>query len=147
MENLKYSKYVITQPHFLKDFGVEYHDYTHPSGMTYPIEAYLDRHLLKEANHWLNIEWHWETSAITQAHVHEFDEIVFFIGSDPKNLRDLGGEVEFWLGEGKDAEKYLLTSTTVVWLPKGLTHGPLRFNRVDRPILNMALVIGTGDYV
>jgi hypothetical protein len=50
------------------------------------------------------------------------------------------------MGEGKDAETYLITSTTLIFVPKGLVHGPLVFKKVDRPILNIAIGIDTGKY-
>ena len=42
-----------------------------------------------------------------EPHAHEFDEIIAFIGTNPKNPHDLGGEVELWL----DGEKHILTKT------------------------------------
>ena len=35
----------------------------------------------------------------------EYDELFLYYGSDPADNTRLGGEVEFWLGHGKDAEK------------------------------------------
>jgi hypothetical protein len=65
--------------------------------------VYLDKDLLKEANQWLDIVWIWELPnprELPGAHSHPFDEIVLLIGSNPRNLRDLGGEVEWWMGSG-----------------------------------------------
>jgi hypothetical protein len=147
MSNQKYSKYVITQPKFVTE--MENHDFTNVSGFTFPDEVYIDKDILKEAKQWLDILWVWEKTnprELPAAHSHPFNEIVLLIGSNPKNLRDLGGEVEWWMGEGKDAEKYLLTSTTLIYVPKGLVHAPLIYNRVDRPIMNIAIGLNTGDY-
>ena len=37
-------------------------------------------------------------------HAHpDFDEFFLFFGSNPHDVLSLGGEVEFWLGEGEDA--------------------------------------------
>jgi hypothetical protein len=43
--------------------------------------------------------WYWKPTDKegTPSHVHDFDEIIGLIGSDPQNPLDLGGEVEFWL--------------------------------------------------
>jgi hypothetical protein len=147
MSNLKYSKYVITQPKFVTEMA--HHDFTKVSGFTFPDEVYLDKDILKEADQWLDIVWVWNKTSpreLPGAHVHPFDEVVLLIGSDPRNLRDLGGEVEWCMGEGKDAEKYILTSTTLIWVPRGLVHAPLIYNRVDRPILNIAIGLQTGVY-
>ena len=68
-------------------------------------------------------------------HCHEdFDEIVMFFGTDPERPHDLCGEVEWWMGE----EKYVLTESCMIFVPKGLKHCPLYFRRVDRPILNVS---------
>jgi hypothetical protein len=59
--------------------------------------VYLDKDLLAEASTWLDIAWVWDETVpreLPGLHSHPFSEIVLLIGSDPKNLRDLGGEVE-----------------------------------------------------
>ena len=45
--------------------------------------------------------------------------------------RDLGGEMEVWLG----GEKYSITKSCLIYVPKGLKHCPIRFVRIDTPIL------------
>jgi hypothetical protein len=77
---------------------------------------------------------------------HPFAEIVLLIGSDPRNLRNLGGEVMWGMGEGEDQEIFALTKTTAIYVPANLSHAPLVFSRVDRPILNIAIGLSTGDY-
>ena len=68
-------------------------------------------------------------------HSHDdFDEIVMFLGSDPERPHDLCGEVEWWMG----GEKYMLTESCMVFVPKGMRHCPMYFRRVDRPILNLS---------
>jgi hypothetical protein len=82
------------------------------------------------------LSWYWKPTEKegSPSHVHDFDEIIGFIGSDPQNPHDLGGEVEFWLED----EKYLLTKSCLIYAPRGLRHCPLRVTRVDRPILFLA---------
>jgi hypothetical protein len=143
----KYSKYIITQPKFITELPS--HDFTKVSGFTFPDEVYMGLDIIKEANHWVDLMWFWELPnprEIPGIMVHKFDEIVLLIGSNPRNLRDLGGEIEWGMGEGKETEKFVLTSTTLIYVPKGLVHGPMRFVRVDRPILNVAIGLNTRDY-
>ena len=71
----------------------------------------------------------------TPSHVHDYDEILGFIGSDPEHPHDLGGEVEYWMED----EKYILNKSCLIWIPKGLRHCPLSITRVDRPILFLAI--------
>lgn len=64
-------------------------------------------------------------------HKHDCDELLFFMSNDPDNPDDLGGEVEIALGE--DWEKHVITTSTIICLPKGVQHCPLYVKRVDRP--------------
>ncbi len=72
---------------------------------------------------------------IPKPHAHNCVEILYFIGGNPMNFKDFGAEVELVMGEGKDAETYVITSTTWVYVPRNLPHCPLNFKRVDRPIM------------
>ena len=72
---------------------------------------------------------------ISEGHRHAVAEILYFIGGDPMNFKEFGAEVEFTMGEGKDAETHVITSTTWVYIPANLLHGPLDFKRVDKPIM------------
>jgi mannose-6-phosphate isomerase-like protein (cupin superfamily) len=84
---------------------------------------------------YLDFVWLWKGSAkgyAEQEHIHDFDEFIGFIGTKgQENPRDLGGEMEVWLG----GEKYLITRSCLIYVPAGLRHCPIRFNRVDNPIL------------
>ena len=69
-----------------------------------------------------------------EPHVHDWDEFLMFIGGDTTNMLDLGGEVEFSLGDSPDnMEKFIFKTPTAVHLTKGLWHCPLNFKRVDDP--------------
>ncbi len=78
-------------------------------------------------------------------HVHDFDELFLFVGLDPHDTLNLGGEVEFWLGEGNEAEKFVTNKATAEWVPAGLAHNPHYFKRVDRPFL-MVVIAMTPEY-
>ena len=72
---------------------------------------------------------------IPESHTHAVAEILYFIGGDPMNFKEFGAEVEFTMGEGKDAETHVITNTTWVYVPANLLHCPLNFKRVDKPIM------------
>ena len=82
------------------------------------------------------ISWYWKATEKegSPSHVHDFDEIIGFVGNDPDNPADLGGEVELWLED----EQYFLTKSCLIYCPAGLRHCPLRVTRVDRPFLFLA---------
>lgn len=80
-------------------------------------------------------EWLWGLTGsgpvnIELPHSHDFDEIIGLIGSNKSQPRELGGEVEFWM----DNEEYIITKTCLMFIPKGVTHCPLIFRRIDSPI-------------
>jgi len=78
-------------------------------------------------------------------HAHDFDELFLFLSCDPYDTLNLGGEVDTWLGEGKEAEKFTLTKASSVFVPAGVVHNPQYFRRVKRPLL-MVVVAFTKDY-
>ena len=63
-------------------------------------------------------------------HKHDFDEIIGFAGSDRSHPRNLGGEIEFWMG----GEKHIITRTCLIFIPRGVQHCPIIFRKVDTPI-------------
>ncbi|OFW62129.1 MAG: hypothetical protein A2133_05525 [Actinobacteria bacterium RBG_16_64_13] len=76
--------------------------------------------------------------SLTESHSHPFDEYLIFLGMNPKDQFDLGGEVELWLGD----EKHTITKTCAVFAPSGMPHCPLIFHKVDRPF--MFITTGNG---
>lgn len=70
--------------------------------------------------------------SVAEPHSHDYDEVLCMFGTNPDNVYDLGGEVEFWLED----ELHLLTKSCILFIPNGLRHCPLIYRRVDRPIFN-----------
>ena len=70
---------------------------------------------------------------IDKPHQHSCAEILYFIGGDPMNFKEFGAEVELVMGE--EGETHTITTTTWVYIPKGLMHCPLNFKRIDKPIM------------
>jgi hypothetical protein len=73
---------------------------------------------------------------------HYFDELFCFIGTNPKDPDDLGGEVEFWMGMGAETEKIKLNTSSCIYVPGNVAHIPIFFRNVKRPFL--VLTIGVG---
>jgi hypothetical protein len=148
MAESKYGKYVIREPKFVKEMAL--HDFERPpTGSTFPIEVYIDGEMIRGANQYVTVAWIWEVpnpSTLVGVHSHPFDEMVLFIGSNPRDMRDFGGEVEMWMGEGNDFEKFMINTTSLIYIPKGLVHGPLTYKRVDKPSLFMVIGLNTPGY-
>lgn len=139
----KYEKYIIT------DFkpGLELPEFRGKPGV--PSERsnfmmWLGNQIIK-GSPYVEAVWLWKGAADPSGgfpqHVHDYDEILGFFGTDTENVYDLGGEIEFWL----DDEKYMLTRSCLIFVPKGMKHCPIVFKRIDRPIFHFLFVTG-GEY-
>lgn len=82
-----------------------------------------------------SIGYHCITKPINfdKPHAHNFVEILCFIGGNPEDIRDLGAEVEFCLGE--EQEKHVIDTAAVVSIPAGLVHCPIKIKNVKKPIV------------
>ena len=63
------------------------------------------------------------------------DKLMFFSGTDPENMNDLGAHVEFHLGEGEDEEAFEFDEPRGVFVPKGVRHGPIYITKFRRPLI------------
>ena len=72
-------------------------------------------------------------------HTHNFWEFLAWYGGNPDNPDDFGAEVVFYLG--KELEKHVFTSPTIISLPPGLPHCPLEIIRVDSPIIQIEIML------
>jgi len=78
-------------------------------------------------------------------HIHPFTEIFYFISLDPDNPDSLGGEIDLWIGEGAEAEKYTLTKPTVIHMESNIKHLPIRHHGGKMPFLQL-IVANTKEY-
>ena len=78
---------------------------------------------------------------LDRPHFHDdFVQILCFLGTNPKNVRDFGGAV-IELCLGKEKEKHIITSPVIVPIPKGLSHGPLNFRKIPKPIIFLEIML------
>lgn len=89
----------------------------------------------------MNTAWYFnvpERDPIFTEHVHDdTNELIGFFSSDKDNPYDLGGKIEFTLG----GEAHLLTHTTMIYIPAGITHNPMRILEVNRPIFHFSIIM------
>lgn len=77
-----------------------------------------------------------------EGHVHDFDEIIGFIGSDPDHPEDLGATVQFAVGD-----RIVTTDkSTLFYVPRGTHHSPIVLPELHRPLFHFSGGNG-GDYV
>jgi hypothetical protein len=75
----------------------------------------------------------------TEPHTHNADEYLIFLGKDPADWFDsLDAEIDLFLGE--EMEKYLINKPTIVYIPPNLSHCPLDFRVINKPVLFTALL-------
>ena len=78
----------------------------------------------------------WETP-----HLHKYDEFLMFLGAElPDLCKSFDAEIDFWMGS--EMEKHTFTSTTIIYIPKGVLHSPLNFRVIRKPVLFHALYLG-----
>ena len=78
-------------------------------------------------------------------HKHDYEEIFLFLGTDPKDMDNLGAEAEFWLGEGDDREKVAINTSSAVYVAPGVVHFPLTWKNVKWPVMLMVIMPTTGE--
>ena len=94
----------------------------------------LDESILK-GSFYFDCVWLWnkhgsEPVKMEITHTHDFDEILGFVGCHRENPRDLNAEIELWLED----EKYIITESSLIFVPRGMKHLPLLFHRIDSPV-------------
>ena len=136
----KYGKYVITE---LKP--KEGHGFWEPKyhGDEYKSMLYLSEDAIKGA-FYVEAAWFFpgmvmqdDSPDAVKPHAHDYDEVQAVFGTNLEDPYDLGGEMEFYI----DGEKQVITKSCLIFLPKGLKHGPIYWRRMDRPVFHF--VAGT----
>ena len=114
-------------------------------GRTNPTLTYMSNELVPGSNIYIEWGWIWEIpdpnpNILTHSH-DNYDEIVLHIGADPQNHEYLGAEIEFVV----DNEALTIDKTAALFVPKGVKHGPLTWKKVEKPHIQMAIVLGAGN--
>jgi hypothetical protein len=114
-------------------------------GRTNPTLTYMSNELVPGSNIYIEMGWIWampEPNPHIFGHSHDdYNEVVFHIGADPQNPEYLGAEIEFVVGN----QPLTIDKTSAIFVPKGVKHGPLTWKKVERPHLQMAIVLGAGN--
>lgn len=73
-------------------------------------------------------------------HLHDVLETYVFIGTNPGNYEDLGATVEFWLGEGEKAKKFVIDKPTVLLVPPNTIHLPMYVKELHHPFITLTIL-------
>jgi hypothetical protein len=133
----KYSKNLVQNPKY--EVGVE----GMVKGRQCPTMTYMSNELVPGSNIYVEMGWVWDIPDPNDIPEHKHpdsDEFVFHIGSDHNNPEDLGGEIEFVVG----GETLKIKKTSIVYIPKGVVHGPLKWKSFTRPHIQMTVIMNAG---
>ena len=153
MAKSRYEKYVVRKPAM-----VNYETYKDvmPEGDKLPVLSAIDtgprviisKDLVPAAN--TIVEYGFISGDLTmgqaqsakdfESHKHDYEEVFLFLGTNPKDTTELGAEIEFWMGEGKERDKVVLTTSSAVYVPGGLVHFPLTYRNVKRPVMQVTIM-------
>ncbi len=89
----------------------------------------------------MNTAWYFavpERDPVFEEHVHEYDELIGFFGSDPSDPDNLNAEIEVTI----EGETHVLTKSSLIFCEKNVPHMPLSIKRVDKPIFHFSIVSG-----
>jgi hypothetical protein len=134
MEEVKHSKYIVTEP--------KQNIYVPPwAGSLSPDTStrvmYLDNEVIEGA-FYVECCWFWPTDkedkSSPEPHKHDFDEVLAFYGTNWDDPKDLGAEIELWI----DGEKNVMNQSFVAFIPAGIVHCPLKFLKITRPVFHFA---------
>ena len=73
----------------------------------------------------------------------DHDHLFCFLGTNPDDPSELGGEIEFWLGEGEEIDAVIVDTPSSVYVPTNLAMFPMIWRKVTRPII-MCVVASEG---
>jgi hypothetical protein len=136
MTQIDYEKYLVREPLWEAGPGVKKRQS--------PTMTYMSSKQVPEANYYIELGWIYdipEPNPHIHEHVHDFDEIVLHWGGNPETPQVLGGEIEFYIG----GQPITFNTTTGIFIPKGVPHGPLTWKRFDFPHIEMAFMLNCGD--
>jgi len=156
MAKSKYEKYVVRKPAIIKADYSEEVPKTEKIPLRTPVDTgpmvIFSKDFVPEANS--IVEYGIVSGDMTigdgsfvSKHKHDYEEIFMFLGTNPKDPRDLGAEVEFWIGEGKDQEKIVFTTSSSIYIPPGVAHFPQIWRNVRRPVFTVVIMPSTGKKV
>jgi len=70
-----------------------------------------------------------------QPHIHPFDELFAFFGTNFDDPTDLGVEIEFWLED----QPMVFDKSCIVYLPAGMKHSPINMKQLDKPVFHFSM--------
>jgi hypothetical protein len=137
MNALNYEKYLVRKPLYEAFPGIR--------NRQSPTMTFLSAAQIPEAKCYLELGWINglpDPNPHIYEHVHNYDEIILHWGNDHETPQELGAEIEFYIG----GQPITFNTTTGIFIPRGVRHGPLTWKKFHRPHIQMSLLLGTGSF-
>ena len=101
-------------------------------------------------NHMVEFTWIWKDNMMGATeekppHKHDCEEMFLFLSTNKDNPNDLGADIDFWLGEGDEADKLTFNTSSLVYVPRNLTHMPIVYKNVRKPFVLITIAPEAGD--
>ncbi len=135
MAETDHRKYLVTEPLWEAGPGV--------TNRQSPTMTFMSGTQVPGVDCYVEFGWIWgmpKPDPHVHEHIHRFDEIVVHMGGDPDHPEDLGADVEYYLG----GQPLAFSTTSAIFVPKGVRHGPHTWKEYRRPHISMAIMIGAG---
>jgi hypothetical protein len=105
---------------------------------------------IPDVKHMVEYLWIWKDTAMGATvekppHKHNLQEMFIFLGTNKDDPNDLGADIEFWMGQGKEADKLSFSSSALICVPPNLAHMPLIYRNVKKPLLLVIVAIEAGE--
>lgn len=142
MNEFHYGKYIVTEPK--KDLvRPDWGGSLDPSRTTSMM--YLDDSIIKGA-FVVECVWFWpmdqEDKSSPAPHMHDYDEVLAFVGTNRDDPTDLGGIIELYI----DGERNVSNKSFLAFIPAGVVHNPLNMLEINKPIFHFT-TLHTGNYM
>lgn len=135
-----YEQYVVRSP--IREAGSLY-----SKGRSSPAFTYMSSLQVPAAKYYVEFQWTYDTPVLEKPGagmremVHDFDEIILHLGGDSQNPEDLGADLEFYVG----GQPLTFDTTSSIFLPRGVKHGPARLKKFHKPYMLIAIMCGVGS--
>jgi hypothetical protein len=139
-DKFDYEQYVIRSP--MREAGAEF-----IRGRTSPTLTYMSGVQVPGVRCYIEMGWTFDmpqsknpNAAMPEMAHKNYEEVVLHIGGDPAHPEDLGADMEFHVG----GQPLKFSTSTTLFIPKGLRHGPIFCQAYRKPHIVMAIMLGAG---